>query len=87
MTLLEEAQNIIEGQRKNDYGSAQESFGRIATIWSAILGVPVSPKQVALCMVGMKCARLAATIDHRDSWVDVIGYAALVDQLESTEQL
>ena len=28
-------------------------------------------------MIGVKLARLAETLDHDDSWVDIIGYAAL----------
>lgn len=81
MTIIEEAQHIIGGDRKATYGDASEEFKRVAAIWSAILRVPITPKQYAMCMIGLKLARLANTADHRDSWVDVIGYAALGGEL------
>jgi hypothetical protein len=76
--VIGEAKTIISGDRADDYGDLQENFGRIATIWSAILGVEVPVEKVALMMAGVKIARLAGgKMDHRDSWVDIIGYAGL----------
>jgi hypothetical protein len=37
----------------------------------------VTAEQVAACMIGVKLARLAEDITKDDSWVDIIGYAAL----------
>lgn len=74
---LDAARDIIVGERHDDYGDPGESFTRISQIWSAILGTPVTPGQVALMMAGLKMSRLAATPDHEDSWVDLAGYAAL----------
>jgi hypothetical protein len=45
-------------------------------LWEPILGVPVTPEQVALCMNQLKVARLIKTPGHRDGWVDGIGYLA-----------
>ncbi|APZ81694.1 hypothetical protein NCPPB3778_72 [Rathayibacter phage NCPPB3778] len=81
-SILKEAEELINGQRRDDYGDVQESFSRIATIWSAILLTDVTPQQVALMMAGLKLARLASSPDHRDSYVDLAGYAALGSQLE-----
>lgn len=75
--ILTEADALISGDRARDYGDARDNFGRIAALWSPILGVPVSPAQVALCMVQLKVARLVASPGHRDSWADAAGYAAL----------
>ena len=74
---LDDASNLISVDRDAEYGPAQESFARIATIWTAIFGFHVTEKQVALAMSGVKMARLAYQHDHRDSWVDMAGYAAL----------
>lgn len=75
--VLTKAADLIDGQRAHDYGDATESFTRLATIWTGILGNNVTPAQVAICLAGLKLSRLAATPTHPDSWVDLAGYAAL----------
>jgi hypothetical protein len=78
--ILKEAENLINGDRAKDYGDAYTNHKRIADIWSVILGKEVTVKEVILCMVGMKLARL--THDSKnDSWIDVCGYAALGGEL------
>lgn len=79
--VLERAGELINGDRADDYGDAAENFGRIAELWSATLGNEVTPEQVALCMAQVKISRLAHTTSHIDSWVDLIGYAALGAEL------
>lgn len=81
MTILEEAQKIIAGERREAYGPVEESFLRIAAIWTGILGKPVTPKEVALCMIGLKTYR-EANKAGRDNRIDIVGYAVLADQLE-----
>lgn len=75
-TILEEAARIVAGDRAADYGDAQVSFDRIAALWAPILGVPVTAKQVALCLIQLKVSR-ACTSDKRDNWTDLAGYAYL----------
>lgn len=75
--VLTQAADLINNDRDRDYGSADANHLRIATIWSVILGIPVSAAQVALCMAGVKIARLSHDINKVDSWVDMAGYAAL----------
>lgn len=74
---LDAASEAISGERQAEYGDAQENFERIATIWEAIFGHGVTEAQVALCMAGVKIARLSHSQGHKDSWVDLAGYAAL----------
>lgn len=76
--VLDRAKELINGDRHEDYGSAEDNHERIAAIWRIILGVPeIEPWQVALCMAGVKMARLAFDPTKEDSWVDMAGYAAL----------
>ena len=77
MVLLDEAEATINGPRARDYGDVTDNFGRIAAGWSQILGVHVSLAQVALCMDWVKTCRLITSPDHRDSWIDKLGYSAL----------
>jgi hypothetical protein len=71
---------LINGEREDDYGTPQENFTRIAAIWSVILGHTVRPDQAALCMAGLKLARLAKG-PHEDSCVDGAAYFALAAEL------
>ena len=76
--LLRDAEATINGPRAQDYGDAVESFQRLATLWGALLDRPeTTPAEVAMCLAALKLSRLAVTPDHRDSWLDLAGYAAL----------
>lgn len=75
--ILNQAAALISGDRAKDYGDAATSFSRVAFIWSGILGMDVTPAQVAMCLAGLKLSRLANAPTHHDSWVDLAGYAAL----------
>lgn len=72
--ILREALRITTKDRNRAYGSAPEEFGRLAVMWSQIIGAPVTPKQVVLCMVALKINR-ALHSSKRDNWVDMAGYA------------
>lgn len=75
--VLRSAEELIQGDRDEQYGPHLENHKRIAQIWSAITGVEYSPETVAAMMIGLKLARLGNRMDQRDSWVDIAGYAAL----------
>lgn len=83
--VISKAAELINGARATDYGDPVESFTRLAMIWSAILGVEVTASQVALCLAGLKMARLAHTPSHADSWVDLVGYAALGGEISGSD--
>ena len=74
-SILAEAYALVYGERGEIYGHPRENFQRTADLWRAVLGIEVTPAQVALCMVLVKVARLVETPDHRDGWVDLAGYA------------
>ena len=79
--FLAEAQKLIKGPRAKDYGPVKKNHQRIADIWTILLDKklkePITPEEVVACMVGVKTARLAEDINKVDSWIDIIGYAAL----------
>lgn len=78
--LLDDAEAVLE-QRRAAYGDAAASMTAIAARWSVTLGMPISARQVVLCMIDLKLARLAHDPKHRDSAIDVIGYAALLPEV------
>lgn len=73
--MLHDAAEVIE-QRGKVYGSPKKDFERTAMMWSAIIGAPVQPQHVAMCMMALKISRLCETPNHADSWLDIAGYAA-----------
>ena len=75
--VLAEVGELLSGGRQKDYGAPLDSHKRIAAIWSAQLGITVTPRKVAMMMAGLKLARLAESPDHDDSWRDALGYLAL----------
>lgn len=79
-SVLEEAEEIINGPRRDDYGDVHESFQRIADLWTTTLSHTVTPEQVALCMIQLKIAR-AINGMARDSIVDIAGYAGCLGRL------
>lgn len=72
-SILEEAQQLVHGDRGEDYGHPLDDFARTAQIWSAILGIKITPEQVGLCMVGVKLSRQCHR-PKRDNLVDGAGY-------------
>jgi len=79
-SALLEAHGLVHGNRQVDYGHPLDDFTKTATIWSAILGTPVSPEQVALCMVGVKISR-EVNRPKRDNRVDGAGYFETLDMV------
>jgi len=63
------------------YGDPKTQMEAIARRWSITLGTPVTAQQVALCMIDLKLARLAHDPSYADGPIDVIGYAALIPEI------
>lgn len=80
--LLAEAMKITAVDRNKAYGSPEDNFTNIANLWNAYFAAQghVTPvtnaRDVANLMILMKVARLATNLNHRDSLLDVAGYAA-----------
>ena len=79
--IVDIAKGLVYGDRGEAYGHPAEDYARVALIWSGILGVDITPVQAIQCMVGIKLSRLSNTPDHRDSWVDIAGYAECGDRI------
>lgn len=86
MTILEEAEQIINGERRDAYGKALESFQRVAKLWSEILGITISPSQVCIMMASFKAAR-ESNAHKRDNLVDIVGYLLLEKKIEEEGKL
>jgi hypothetical protein len=87
VAIADEAKNIVAGARRAAYGKPEQNFERIARFWHAYFvnrgltlrdgnGAPheITAADVSPMMRLMKEARLCETPDHRDSFVDLVGY-------------
>ncbi len=80
MNITQEASKLVDGQRQSDYGDINESFTRIAALWSAYIGCHIDKFDVSKMMMLLKISR-AKHNNHRDSYVDIVGYVECVDRL------
>lgn len=78
--LLEQAASVVR-DRRHTYGQPRDLFERVAARWSQVLGVRVTARQVAVCLIDVKVARLAHDPRHLDSVTDVAGYAGVLAEL------
>jgi hypothetical protein len=76
--VLLDADHIVSGDRRKDYGDARECQERVARMWSNILDIPISGEQVCLCMMGLKIVRECQG-KKRDNIVDIAGYARVYE--------
>ena len=65
----------ITQRRGSTYGHPLDTFGVAQQIKTAVRGCPDIECRNALEMIAEKMARLCATPDHVDGWVDIAGYA------------
>lgn len=77
--ILDNAKSIITGER---YGTPEQNFHTIATLWSSYLGIQIEPKDVCALMVMLKVARIASGHGNADNWIDICGYAACGGELD-----
>ena len=87
-TLLQQAHEIIYGDREQTYGNPSKNLKQIAAYWSIHLSgttgenIVLTPEDVCEMMILLKVARLGNTPQHTDSLLDIAGYAALQDRIK-----
>jgi hypothetical protein len=86
LSVLKEANKIIYGDREKTYGKPSKNLDTIAQMWNAYISAReakvLNAKDVAAMMILLKTARLANDPSHRDSVVDICGYAALIERCD-----
>lgn len=85
MSILDEADTLINGERAKTYGSPTPLYERTAGMWAAYLGADVTAANVIDMMILLKVAR-AQPGYHRDSYVDTAGYAAIAERLHDENE-
>ena len=82
--ILKTADKVINGERQDAYGRAEDSFALIAALWSAYLDEVITRVDVANMMIMLKIAREKCGKGKADNWVDIVGYAALGGEISTT---
>ena len=80
MTICDEAKGLVYGEREQAYDHPAVDFARTAAMWTALLGMYVSPQMVGLCMIAVKLSREVHK-HNRDNLVDIAGYAETVQRV------
>jgi hypothetical protein len=92
--ILAAAERCVCGDREQDYGSPENNFRTIASLWEAYLrpkctsqdaDLCILPEDVAAMLALLKIARIASGHAKEDNWVDLAGYAACGGEIESGE--
>jgi len=84
--LIKQADELINGDRHQNYGDASENFSRIASLWSSYLGHEIKMHDVGIMMALLKISRISYDQTAKDSYVDAIGYVALAGELSAKEE-
>jgi hypothetical protein len=88
MNVLQEADKAVGGARGQDYGHPADDFSRVSNAANALGVDPLSgPLHHALYMVLVKISRLVQTPKHRDSIVDIAGYARTYEMVLEKEAI
>jgi hypothetical protein len=68
------ADDVVSGNRRNDYGTPLENHSRTARLWTAYLKLEVSAEDVCMLNILQKISRGMHSITP-DTLVDICGYA------------
>lgn len=81
--MLNEAAELVDGDRNNQYGDPIGDFRATANMWNCYLErvkssgrTELLPHDVAAMMSLLKISRIGWNAQKRDSWTDLAGYAA-----------
>lgn len=79
--ILDTAKDCVTRDRAATHGRPEDTFGMIARVWSARIGVDLTPAQVCILLADLKTCRAWGNPGHLDNWIDMAGYAACGGEL------
>lgn len=85
--ILVKAMEAVYKNQGLGYGHPADNFADIASMWSIVIGIEITPRQVGLCMIVTKICR-EKTSHNLDNFIDIAGYAeatmqALVERVST----
>jgi hypothetical protein len=91
MTILTRAQDVVDGDRQDDYGHPKDNHSCTAALMEAYMrrkwddAPGFDATDVCIFNILQKISRLAHTPGHRDSLVDIAGWARNIEMLYDKE--
>jgi len=83
--LFDDVTQLIH-QRGTQYGHPISNHKRIAELWTAYLGFPIQPNEVAMCMALVKISRQAEDAGVTDNYKDALAYIAIAKSITDAMQ-
>ena len=89
MSTLLQANELINGERQEQYGNPSDNLGAISGMWEIYLhkrgllninGAGLLAEDVCSMMALLKICRLANDVTHTDSAIDAAGYIGLMEK-------
>ena len=86
-SVLEEAQEIIHGPRRDDYGHPLDNHGLTAAFWESHLGEKVTAEDVCFMNIMQKISRARTTGKiTRDTLIAICGYALNLEMIQDERE-
>jgi hypothetical protein len=80
--ILQDALKFTQGDRQSAYGSPYSNWKHTSDIAVAITGLgALTPEVCVKVAIAMKLARLLSSANHRDSMIDLAGYAWVLSEV------
>jgi hypothetical protein len=88
LPILEEAAEITSKDRQQVYGHPRQDFQKTVGMWNAVferkLVEPFDERDFCVAMMCVKMSRLQKTPEHRDSLLDIVGYARCYEMVQES---
>ena len=82
VTILSDAFEAVYAGDSDKWGMDTLTLRRTSELLSGVLGMPISAREVALCMIQISVARLVYG-HHRPALTDIASWAALLDRINA----
>jgi len=83
---LVEANELVSGERKIQYGDFIKNHEDIAKVWSVITGIKLDAHQVLLMMSSLKIVRASKPGSYlHDNYVDAAAYLSMANAFKKTK--
>lgn len=85
--ILDSAMRCVCGDREKDHGKPEDSFAKIAALWSAWTGYKFDAVDAAVMLSLLKTARIKTSPGvNDDNFIDLAGYAACAGELAAAKK-